>query len=100
MMRVAMRACAVAAFALASVAGAQSKAVGGDAATIAALVRHFYADSIVPDRNAIITARFAKMLDTTPTPGAMLPRGTRLAIREIQRDSAHAIYETETGPEK
>jgi hypothetical protein len=39
------------------------------------------------------------MLDTTPSPGAMLPRGTRLAIREIERDSTHAIFETESGPE-
>jgi hypothetical protein len=27
-----------------------------------------------------------------------MPRGTRLIIREIQRDSAHAVFETESGP--
>ncbi|MEP7066017.1 MAG: hypothetical protein ABI889_08305 [Gemmatimonadota bacterium] len=90
------------AFAFGRMASAQSKAPAsaGETAAITALVHRFYGDSLLPDRNSILTVRFAKMLDTTPAPGAMLPRGTRLAIREIQRDSTHAIYETESGPEK
>jgi hypothetical protein len=96
------RVCAAVAFAFGSVASAQRKSAtsAAETRTIAALVRRFYADSVLSDRSTIATARFAKLLDTTPTPGAMLPRGTRLAIREIERDSAHAVYETESGPEK
>jgi hypothetical protein len=97
-----VRACVAMAFAFGSVANAQGKvaASGAETRTIAAIVRRFYADSILADRNDIVTARFATLLDTTPTPGAMLPRGTRLAINEIQRDATHAVFETESGPEK
>ncbi|HEV7703325.1 MAG TPA: hypothetical protein VGO46_03490, partial [Gemmatimonadaceae bacterium] len=80
---------------------AQKKAPVGSAETrtITAIVHRFYGDSVVPDRASILTARYAALLDTTPTPGAIMPRGTRLVIREIERDSAHAVYETESGPE-
>ncbi|HMI58317.1 MAG TPA: hypothetical protein VK511_09725 [Gemmatimonadaceae bacterium] len=87
--------------ALVSVAGAQRKsaAPSAETRTITAIVHRFYGDSVVPDRASILTTRYAAMLDTTPTPGAIIPRGTRLVIREIKRDSASAVYETESGPE-
>ena len=99
------RAGAVVGFVLVSAASAvnaQQKAPAGSAETrtITAIVHQFYGDSIVPDRSVILTKRYAALLDTTPTPGAIMPRGTRLVIREISRDSAHAVYETESGPEK
>jgi len=47
----------------------------------------------------VLTPRFDKLMDTTPPPGAILPRGGRVVVREISRDSANAVYETETGPE-
>jgi hypothetical protein len=83
------------------VAGAQGKSATPSAQTqsISAIVHHFFADSALPDRSSILTARFDKLMDTTPPPGAILPHGTRLAIREISRDSGNAVYETETGPE-
>jgi hypothetical protein len=77
----------------------KSAASSADAQAIGAIVHRFFADSSLPDRGSVLTARFDKMLDTTPIPGAMIPRGTRLVIREISRDSAHAVYETESGPE-
>ena len=82
--------------------GAQSKGAPSAAETqaISALVHGFFADSVLADRGNVLTARFNKLLDTTPIPGAILPHGTRLAIREISRDSAQAVFETETGPEK
>jgi hypothetical protein len=96
-----VRSCVAMAFVMGSVAHAQGKvaAASADTRSISALVRRFYADSILPDRSSMLTARFDKMLDTTPTPGALLPRGTRLAIREIARDSTRAVFETESGPE-
>lgn len=96
-----LRSSAVLSCALVSMASAQRKAPAtlAEARTITAIVHRFYGDSIVPDRGSILTARYAAMLDTTPTPGAITPRGTRLVIREIARDSAHAVYETESGPE-
>jgi hypothetical protein len=92
---------ACAAMALASVAGAQGKSATPSAETqsISAIVHHFFADSVLPDRSSMLTPRFDKLMDTTPPPGAILPRGGRLVIREISRDSANAIFETETGPE-
>jgi hypothetical protein len=87
--------------ALVNVASAQRKAAApsADTRTITAIVHRFYGDSAISDRGSILTARYAALLDTTPTPGAIMPRGTRLAIREIERDSAHAVFETESGPE-
>ena len=79
------------AIAVASRAGAQQPA--------SAVVQHFFADSVLPDRSGMLTPRFDKLMDTTPPPGAILPRGGRLVIREISHDSANAIFETETGPE-
>lgn len=95
-------ACAAVAGALAGDAVAQSRAAQSSAETqaISALVHRFFADSVLPDRKSVLTARFDKLLDTTPIPGAILPHGTRLAIREISRDSGRAVFETETGPEK
>jgi hypothetical protein len=95
------RASAAMLVAVASVASAQKKAAAssGETQAITAIVRRFYGDSVVPDRASILTTRYATLLDTTPTPGAIMPRGTRLVIREIERDSAHAVYETESGPE-
>ena len=92
---------ACAAMTLASVAGAQGKASTPSAETqsIGAVVHHFFADSVLPDRSSILTPRFDKLMDTTPPPGAILPRGARLVIREISHDSANAVFETETGPE-
>jgi len=85
---------------LVSVASAQKKAApSSETQTITAIVHRFYGDSTISDRASILTARYAALLDTTPTPGAIMPRGTRLAIREIERDSAHAVFETESGPE-
>ena len=102
-MRFATILCASAALscALVSVASAQRKsaAPSAETQTITAIVHRFYGDSLVPDRGSILTARYAALLDTTPTPGAIMARGTRLVIREIERDSAHAVYETESGPE-
>lgn len=85
-----------------SAAGAQGKVAGSSAETqaISAIVHRFFADSVLPDRNGVLTERFNKLLDTTPIPGAILPKGTRLAIREVSRDSTHAVFETESGPEK
>jgi hypothetical protein len=87
--------------ALVSVASAQKKSAvpSAETRTITAIVHRFYGDSTIPDRGSILTARYAALLDTTPTPGAIIPRGTRLVIREIARDSARAVYETESGPE-
>jgi hypothetical protein len=91
---------AIVAMAYASVAGAQGKSATPSAETqsISAIVHHFFADSVLPDRSSILTPRFDKLMDTTPPPGAILPRGARLVIREISRDSANAVFETETGP--
>ena len=99
------RRCAVVAVAVASVAGAaraqgKTPASPADARAITAIVQRFYGDSALADRASILTARYAALLDTTPTPGEIMPRGTRLAIHEIQRDSARAVYETESWPEK
>jgi hypothetical protein len=66
---------------------------------MAVLVRRFYTDSIIANRGAIYTARFDKAMDTTPNPGALIPHGTRVVTRQIVRDSARAVFETETGPE-
>ncbi len=95
-------ACATLSLALGSAAGAQGKPTtpSAETRTITAIVHRFYADSALTGRDAILTTRYAALLDTPPTPGEIIPRGTRIAIREIQRDSAHAIYETESGPEK
>lgn len=97
-----VRTCGVLSLALGSVASAQRKASAPSAETrtITAIVRRFYGDSALPDRGSILTTRYAALLDTTPTPGEIMPRGTRIVIREIERDSAHAIFETESGPEK
>ena len=94
------RACAALALALGGAASAQTKAPAssGETRAITAIVQKFYGDSVV-DRAGILTVRYATLLDTTPTPGAIIPRGTRLVIREIERDSAHAVFETESGPE-
>jgi hypothetical protein len=91
---------AIVAMACASVAGAQGKSATPSAETqsISAIVHHFFADSVLPDRSSMLTPRFDKLMDTTPPPGAILPRGARLVIREISRDSASAVFETETGP--
>jgi hypothetical protein len=91
---------AIVAMACASVAGAQGKSATPSAETqsISAVVHHFFADSVLPDRSSMLTPRFDKLMDTTPPPGAILPRGARLVIREISRDSANAVFETETGP--
>ena len=95
------RACAVVMFAIGGGASAQRQASGSSAETrtLTAIVHQFYGDSVIADRAAILTPRYVTLLDTTPTPGAIMPRGTRLVIREIERDSAHAVYETESGPE-
>lgn len=94
-----LRASAAMSCALVSLASAQGKSASSpESRAITAIVRRFYGDSVVPDRSSILTARYAALLDTTPTPGAIMPRGTRLVIREIQRDSARAVYETESGP--
>jgi hypothetical protein len=92
---------AVASVAFASAARAQGKTASSatDAQSVTAVVHHFFADSILPDRSGMLTPRFDKLMDTTPPPGAILPRGARLVIREISRDSANALVETETGPE-
>jgi len=92
---------ACAAMTLASVAGAQGRAAtsSGDSESISAIVHHFFVDSVLPDRGSVLTPRFDKLMDTTPPPGAILPRGGRVVVREISRDSANAVYETETGPE-
>jgi hypothetical protein len=89
------------AMACAGAAGAQGKPTTSTAETqsISAVVHHFFADSVLPDRSGMLTPHFDKLMDTTPPPGAILPRGGRLVIREISRDSANAIFETETGPE-
>jgi hypothetical protein len=89
------------AIAFAGVAQAQGRKSASSAETqsISAIVHHFFADSVLPDRSSMLTPRFDKLMDTTPPPGAILPRGGRLVIREISRDSASAIFETETGPE-
>jgi len=85
----------------AQAASAQGKgAPSRETQTIAAIVHRFYEDSTLADRASVLTARFDKLLDTTPIPGAILPHGTRVAIREVSRDSTHAVFETETGPEK
>jgi hypothetical protein len=91
---------AIVAMACANVAGAQGKSATPSAETqsISAIVHHFFADSVLPDRSSMLTPRFDKLMDTTPPPGAILPRGARLVIREISRDSANAVFETETGP--
>jgi hypothetical protein len=91
---------AIVAMACASVAGAQGKSATPSAETqsISAIVHHFFADSVLPDRSSMLTSHFDKLMDTTPPPGAILPRGARLVIREISRDSANAVFETETGP--
>ena len=88
------------AMAYASGAGAQGKSATPSAETqsISALVHRFFADSVLPDRGSMLTQRFDKLMDTTPPPGAILPRGGRVVIREISRDSASAVFETETGP--
>jgi hypothetical protein len=95
-------ACVVLSLTFGSAADAQGQATAAGAETrkITAIVRRFYADSSLSNRGGILTTRYAALLDTTPTPGEILPRGARVALREIQRDSAHAVYETETGPEK
>jgi hypothetical protein len=95
-------AAACVAMAFAGVAGAQgnSAASSPETQSITAIVHRFFADSVLPDRSSMLTPRFDKLLDTTPPPGAILPHGTRLVIREVSRDSASAVYETETGPEK
>ena len=92
---------ACAAMASASVAGAQGNRAtpSTDTQSIATVVHHFFTDSVLPDRSSMLTPRFDKLMDTTPPPGAILPRGARLVIREISHDSANAIVETETGPE-
>jgi hypothetical protein len=92
---------AIVGMAFASAAGAQGRAATSSAETqsISAIVHHFFADSVLPDRSSMLTPRFDKLMDTTPPPGAILPRGARLVIREISRDSASAVFETETGPE-
>jgi hypothetical protein len=91
---------AIVAMACANVAGAQGKSATPSAETqsISAIVHHFFADSVLPDRGGMLTPHFDKLMDTTPPPGAILPRGARLVIREISRDSANAVFETETGP--
>ena len=91
---------AIVATAFASVAGAQGKSATPSAETesLGAVVHHFFIDSVLPDRSGMLTARFDKLMDTTPPPGAILPRGGRVVIREISRDSANAVFETETGP--
>jgi hypothetical protein len=91
---------AIVATAFASVAGAQGKSATPSAETqsVGAVVHHFFTDSVLPDRSGMLTARFDKLMDTTPPPGAILPRGGRVVIREISRDSANAVFETETGP--
>lgn len=98
--REAKLAIAIVAMACASEAGAQGKSATPSAETqsISAIVRHFFADSVLPDRGSMLTPRFDKLMDTTPPPGAILPRGGRVVIREISRDSANAVFETETGP--
>jgi len=99
-MREAKIASAIISMACASVAGAQGKSTTPSAETqsISAVVHHFFADSVLPDRAGMLTPRFDKLMDTTPPPGAILPRGGRVVIREISRDSANAVFETETGP--
>jgi hypothetical protein len=95
--------CACAAILAASEnAGAQGKSTASSSGTetIASIVHRFYADSSLGDRSSVLTARFDKLLDTTPIPGALLPHGGRLVIREIARDSNRAVFETESGPEK
>ena len=96
------RLCLAIAIASTTVAHAQSKAAGSkaDAQSPAAIVQHFFTDSTLADRANVLTARFDKLLDTTPIPGAILPHGGRVVVREISRDTARAIVETETGPEK
>ncbi len=98
--REAKLAIAIVAMACASEAGAQGKSATPSAETqsISAIVHHFFADSVLPDRGSMLTPRFDKLMDTTPPPGAILPRGGRVVIREISRDSANAVFETETGP--
>ncbi len=93
---------AIVAMAFASAAGAQRKTATPSVETqsISAIVHRFYTDSILPNRGSDLTSRFDKLLDTTPIPGAIIPHGTRLVIREIARDSARAVFETESGPEK
>jgi hypothetical protein len=92
---------ACAAMATASVAAAQGKTTtpSAESQSIGAVVHRFFADSVLPDRSSMLTPRFDTLMDTTPPPGAILPHGARLVIREISHDSANAIFETETGPE-
>lgn len=82
---------------------AHAQAKGGatkpDAQSPASIVQHFFTDAILADRANVLTARFDKLLDTTPIPGAILPKGGRVVVREVSRDTARAIVETETGPE-
>lgn len=96
------RLCLAVLLAFGSAARAQTKAASSqaDARSPAAVVHRFFTDSGLPDRADVLTARFDKMLDTTPIPGAILPHGMRVVIREISHDSNRAVFETETGPEK
>jgi hypothetical protein len=91
--------CAATAFASAAWAQGRTASSATKTQQVSAVVHHFFTDSVLPERSSMLTPRFDKLMDTTPPPGAILPRGARLVIREISRDSANALVETETGPE-
>ena len=59
------------------------------------VVQQFFVSRVFPDRSEYFTPRFAKMIGTSATPGAVSSSEITVSSRQLTGDSAHAIFETE-----